>query len=411
MSIGSFKVAVLGAGPYGLSVTAHLRSKGVETRIFGEPMEFWDRQMPEGMLLRSCKRGSSISDPVQHLRLDDYAEAAGIEMPEPVPLEKFASYGHWFQRKAVSDVDRRKVKRLEKRPRGFHLTVEDGEEFEAERVVIAAGIASFAYRPELFNDLPREAVSHSSDYREFSRFKNANVAVVGRGQSALESAALLAEADARVEVLVRGSAVRWLTGGTSLRRMPRIHNLLYPPAEVGPLGLNQIVAHPRLFRALPAAWGEAVSYRSIRPAVSTWVRPRIEGVRITTSSTIVSTAVAGDAVCLNLADGSKRCVDHVVLATGYRVDIAKYPFIAPELLSSIRQSEGYPVLSLGFESSVPGLFFVGATAAYNFGPLVRFIAGTVYCSKVLTRTIVRNTQFERNDERALDSGFIREPQI
>jgi len=386
------EVAIVGAGPYGLSVAAYLRSYGIEPKLFGKPMEFWQQQMPRGMLLRSSKRASSIGAPNKSLRLDDYAAAAGIEISSRVRLEDFAAYGHWFQQKAIPAIDERKVSLMAVSTDGFCLTLADGELFRARRAVIATGIGSFAYRPPQFAKLPAALVSHSSDHSDFDKFAGARTAVIGAGQSAFESAALLLESGADVEIFVREAKVIWLTSHEVLQQAPYIKSLLYPllypPAEVGPIGFNQIIVRPRLFRILPRNWRDHVTYSGIRPMVSNWLRPRVARARIETSRSVCSAVPARHGIDLTLDNGTVRHFDHVVLGTGYRVDISRYRLIASDLRRSIRMAEGFPRLSLGFQSSVPGLFFVGASATGSFGPLVRFVAGTEYCARATAQSIV-----------------------
>src|SRR6266851_2590932 len=98
-------VAIIGAGPYGLATAAHLRAANVETRIFGEPMEFWQRQMPKGMFLRSSPSCSQIGDPHGNLTLERYHTESGDPCSKPLRLEDFVQYGHWFQRQTVPDLD------------------------------------------------------------------------------------------------------------------------------------------------------------------------------------------------------------------------------------------------------------------------------------------------------------------
>ena len=200
-------VAIIGAGPYGLSAAAHLRAAdGLETRVFGEPMSFWDRHMPKGMLLRSPLAGSHLSDPARELTLQCYEAASGQPITAPLPLQRFADYGRWFQSRAVPDVDCRTVDRLDRSEQGFQLTLADGESYRARRVIVAAGIAPFAWYPPVFRRLPSALASHACEYRDLGGFAGKKLAVVGAGQSALESAALLSETGADVEVLVRASS-------------------------------------------------------------------------------------------------------------------------------------------------------------------------------------------------------------
>ncbi len=169
-------VTILGAGPYGLAAGAHLRQiKGLELRIFGEPMEFWGSHMPEGMFLRSPWEASHISDPQRALTMDAFGATLDSRIPTPIPLDRFVEYGLWFQRQAVPEIDRRKISRIDKGSNGFRVTLSDGEQFNSRRVVIAAGIASFARWPQQFEGLPIELVSHVSNQRDVRRFKGKRV--------------------------------------------------------------------------------------------------------------------------------------------------------------------------------------------------------------------------------------------
>src|SRR3954471_1215293 len=206
----SCDVAIVGAGPYGLSTAAHLRgADGIATRVFGQPMSFW-KSMPKGMLLRSTWDACHIAYPSGELTLDAYGRAIGREFANPVPLDGFLDYARWFQTTAVPDVDRRRVGMVEREGDGFRLVLRDGEVVGASRVVVAAGIESFAWRPDQFRGLPRRLVSHTSHHRDLGRFAGKVVVVVGGGQSALESAALMREAGASVEVIARAPHLTWL---------------------------------------------------------------------------------------------------------------------------------------------------------------------------------------------------------
>jgi hypothetical protein len=388
MTVPTCQVVIVGAGPYGLAAAAHMRAAGVETRIFGEAMEFWQHQMPNGMFLRSSWEASHIADPRHALTLDEYQLQQGIQLSAPVPLNSFIKYGQWFQHQVAPDLDRRRIARIESTSSGFRILLKDGEVLQTQRVVIATGIAPFAYRPVQFGGLPQALASHSSNHHELRRFAGQNVVVVGGGQSAIESAALLHETGANVEVIARAPYIRWLRRSAWLHSIPGlVRRLLYPPTDVGPPGLNQIVARPSLFRRLPRELQQRIAYRSIRPAASGWLLPRIRDVRITTGHNVVSTTPVGEQLCITLDNGAKRRVDHALLATGYRVDVSRYAFLAPELVRSVRCTDGYPQLTAGFESSVPGLHFLGAPAAWSFGPLMRFVSGTGYAAQALTRRI------------------------
>jgi len=379
-------VAVLGAGPHGLAATAHLRRAGVEVCAVGEPMSFW-RTMPVGMLLRSNWTATCIAEYDGPLSLDSYCSDTGARFTTPVPLERFLDYGTWVQQQVVPDVDRRTVERVEQDGSGFAVRFADGERLTARRVVVAAGIAPFAHRPSVADGLPRELASHTADHRDLSVFRGRRVLVVGGGQSALESAALLHENGAEVQVAVRKDHLTWLHGGKYHRLLGRWSKLVYAPTDVGPMGLSRVVAVPDLFRRLPRSVQDPAAHRAIRPAGAAWLRPRLTDVQIRLGATVQELTGAGDGVHARLSTGERLTVDHVLFGTGYRVDVARYPFLEPGLLADLHRVGGYPVLSGGLESSVPGLHFVGAPASWSFGPTMRFVSGSWYCGRSVARAI------------------------
>jgi hypothetical protein len=380
-------VAIIGAGPYGLAAAAHLRRAGVEVRIFGEPMSFWQENMPAGLLLRSNWTATCIAEYQGELSLDSFCAATGASFDPPVPLPRFIDYGLWVQQKVAPDVDRRLVSAVETGPGGFRLTLADGTAVSARRVVVAAGIALFANRPPIAAGLPSELASHTGDHRDFSRLRGARVLVVGGGQSALECAALLHESGARAEVAVRQDLIRWLHGGKYQRMLGRYSPLVYAPTDVGPMGLSRLVAVPDLFRRLPRRAQDPLAYRSIRPAGAAWLPPRLTEVPIRLGRTVVSATPRDGQLHIAFADGETQSVDHLLFGTGYRVDITRYPFLTADLTARIRRAGGYPLLGRGMESSVPGLHFLGAPAAWSFGPIVRFVSGGWYTSRALVRAI------------------------
>src|SRR2546422_185222 len=385
--MSSHDVVILGAGPYGLSAAAHLRSvPGLGVQVFGSSMTFWEQQMPVGMFLRSPYVASNLSDPNGKLDLDNYQKDCGIQVEKRIPLDRFIDYGRWFQRKSVPDLDTRMIQEVFRENGNFRLTLQNGETLKARRVVVAAGIGFFPSRPKEFEHLPVELVSHSSDHRDLSRFAGKEVLVIGGGQSALESAALMHEAGAKVEVLVRESVVHWLWQRPWLHAKP-LGPILYAPSDVGPAGVSQLTARPNLYRLLSWSWQDRLGVRSIRPAGAGWLKPRMNGVPISTERWVKSAVQANGRLNTKLNDGSERAIDHILLGTGYRIEITRYPFLATGLVESIRQVNGYPQLDAGFECSVPGLHFVGAPAAWSFGPLMRFVTGSRFAARALLRRI------------------------
>jgi hypothetical protein len=386
----AFEVAIVGAGPYGLAISAHLKAAGISNKVFGDTMGFWRKNMPNGMKLRSPWRASHIIDPEGEHSLDVFAKAHGISVVENLPLTDFVRYGEWFQRRAVPDVDPRMVKSIASDRNGFQLTLEDEHRVTVRRVVVAMGLTNQAFIPQQFLGLPSQLVSHSSAVVAPADFRGKKVAVIGRGQSACESAVLLSEAGAEVELICRGP-VRWIGAEASHQGRSEaakwwMHRVITAPSAIGPFPINWAIDMPGVLYLLPAGWRDALSARGLRPAASAWLRARGEGVRINTGRTIREARVVGSRIALHLDNGSEE-FEHIVLATGYKTDLSKLNVLAPELLYRIARRGDFPVLSRGFESSVPGLHFVGSPAVGSFGPLPRFVAGCGYAARRVTHAI------------------------
>jgi thioredoxin reductase len=381
------EVAIIGAGPYGLSAGVHLKSKGIETCVFGEPMDFWANKMPEGMLLRSPRVASNMSDPDGAFTLEAYEAASKKEPCAPLPLDTFVEYGRWFRHQLGSDLDPRSVRRVDRDQLGFRLTLQDGTEIRSSSVVIAAGIGPFRKKPAVFQNLSPQQAIHCYEGREVRKFARKTVAVIGAGQSALESAALLHEAGAQVEVIARQAEFRWIGQHSWLHHMGPLSSMLYSSHDVGPLGISRLVAYPKLVSYVPLEIRDKIRKRAVRAAGSQWLPPRLANVKMTRGTSVSAAKTNGDEIDLKLDDGSGRRVDHVLLGTGYEVNISRYDFLPPELTRDVEQFDGYPKLASGFRSSVPGLHFIGATAARSFGPLLYFVAGTEFASRELASHI------------------------
>ena len=390
---------VIGAGPYGLATASSLREAGANVRIFGETMSFWMRHMPRDMCLRSIWSASHIGDPRSSLNLQAFERERRAPLQSPIPLSDFVAYGRWFQARALPDVDERTITRVEAQDGALRVVASDDEAINARRVVVATGIAPFAARPAMFDGLPSDLASHSVDHADLARFVGRRVAVIGGGQSAIESAVLLREHGADVDVIMRARRLRWVG------RAPRkglIGTLLFDRTDVGPALISHLVAHPMLVRALPRAIQRDATRRALAPGASLWLRPRLGELVFSAGRSVVEVSRRDATVLLRLDDGSSRTVDHVLMATGYRVDVRRYPFLAPELLARLRLVDGHPVLGRGFESSVPGLYFVGAPAMYSFGPLLRFVAGTEFTARRVTMHMTRARSARRGTEPAVE---------
>jgi cation diffusion facilitator CzcD-associated flavoprotein CzcO len=375
--------------PYGLSAAAHLKARRIGVRVFGQPMKFWAENMPEGMLLRSPREASNLSDPAQRFTLEAYEAASGTPASAPVPLHTFVDYGKWFRQQLGSDLDQRNVVCVRPASPGFVVELDDGRPLRFQRIVVATGIGPFMRKPAVFERLDVALASHCYEGTRVRRLAGKRVAVIGAGQSALESAALLHEAGAEVEVIARTPSLRWIGMHAWLHQLGPISTLLYSPHDVGPAGISRLVAMPGIVRGIPLGIRDRIRRRAVRPAGAKWLPPRLRDVKITTGRWVTEARALGTTVRMKLNDGSERSADHVLMATGYAVDIARYSFLTPALTVRIQIHDGYPILRSGFISSVPGLHFIGATSARSFGPLLYFVAGTEFASRALTSHIVR----------------------
>lgn len=371
-------IAIIGAGPYGLSLAAHLRGLDVSCQVFGRPMHSWRTQMPQGMKLRSAGILSSISDPDESFPLSAYCAERGLPYADTglaIPLETFVGYGRAFQRRFVPGVDEREVIDLGAARDGFMLRLSDGETVPAHKVVIAVGLGHFAYVPEELAGLPAPFLSHSSHHTRVDRFRGRSVLVVGAGASAIDLAMLLHQAEADVRVIGRRKRLE-LLAPPERRWRGLAARLLSPRIESVPAGISEEVG-TLLHRVLPDLRLHAVqrhlvpeagwySWEEIENRVPLILGARLKGANLG----------ARPKVWFSTADGVEQVLeaDHVIAATGYRVDLRRLPFLEPGLLARVRMVDHAPVLSPRFETSQRGLFFIGPAAARG-GGLMRMTYG------------------------------------
>jgi NADPH-dependent 2,4-dienoyl-CoA reductase/sulfur reductase-like enzyme len=377
-------------------------------RAFGDPMSFWRETMPTGMFLRSSIRASSIDDPGRSRTIGDWAEATGRELKYPIPIQDFIDYGLWFQGQVVPDLDNRMVSTVTSDGDEFELTLGDDERVTANRVVVATGLSPFVRIPAILQDLAASYVSHTCQSPDLGRFADQRVLVVGGGQSALETAALLHEAGADVEVLVRQDSIFWLGAAGPVENaassdVPTApvrpstpsfrarHGIYWRPAptDVGGRFSSWVGAAPDVCRVMPPGVRIPFSYDCVKPAAAHWLPDRLRPIPITYGRQIVSADERDKRVVVSLDDGSERTGDHVLVGTGYRMNVGGYPFLARELVGHIDSTDGYPRLARGLESSVPGLHFVGAPAYWSFGPTMRFVVGTSYTGPTVAEAIAQ----------------------
>lgn len=384
MAQNSTDTLVIGAGPYGLSLAAHLRAAGIDHKIIGPPMDAWNK-MPRGMYLRSAVSASSLSAPGRKLKIEAYHREQGMTPIYPVALETFLAYSRWFVERSEIEVDRRLVSSLAADNGGFRAVLEDGEEIAAARAVIAAGTKPLKWVPPEFRELPSALASHAGDHSDLSVFEGKRLVVVGAGQSAIEFAAIAHEQGADVRVLFRAPSVHWLTRSARLHSAWLLGKLLYSPNDVGPAGLSRVVSLPGAFRRLPMGLRHRATARCVRPAASAWLVDRMREVPLDPGRVARTATEHSGQVRIECSDGGVVEADHVLLATGYQVDLSRYGFIAPDLLAAIGSVGGFPALGPGFETSAGNLHVLGWPASGTFGPAMRFVCGADFAARAITR--------------------------
>jgi cation diffusion facilitator CzcD-associated flavoprotein CzcO len=384
---------IIGAGPYGLSLAAHLSALNVDFRIAGTPMGAWVSTMPDGMCLKSEGFASSLFEPSGTFTLGAFCASEGIPYAHTgVPVQKatFVAYGQAFQRQFVPSLEARTAVLVTRQGNGFTTRFADGGSITSRRVVSAVGVERYAQVPAPLQALPAALCSHSSQHSSFAEFAGQAVVVIGGGSSAMDAAAALRRQGARVTVVARRSTVRFQTplGQRSLRDKIRA-----PMTVLGP-GWKSVLCTraPLLFHYMPDEFRTKVVTRYLGPAPAWFVREQVEGhIPIITDTTVVAAEAqdGGTQLTLRTHDGatSTLVADHVVCATGFKIAMDRTPFLDRELVAAIAHVDGAPKLSRNFETTVRGLHVIGPAAANSFGPMLRFAAGAGFASRRLSRHI------------------------
>ncbi|WP_406008845.1 NAD(P)-binding domain-containing protein [Streptomyces sp. NBC_00637] len=388
-----YDLLVVGAGPYGLSIAAHAAAAGLNLRVFGRPMASWRDNMPGGMFLKSEPWASNLSDPSARWRLDAYCATQGVTARhgEPIPVEMFARYGLWFARNAVPEVDERTVTRIVSRPGGFEAVTADGETVHTRTVALAVGVMPFVEIPAALRGLSPDLVSHSSHHGDLDRFRGRDVTVIGGGQAALETAALLAEQGCQVRVLARADRLRWNDVPPPWER-PRWQAARSPQSGLGCGWRNWFYAErPGFYRRLPEPTRARIAATALGPAGAWWLRDRVEGsVRVCLDHEVTAARAVPGGVRLEVAGADSFDTEHVIAATGFKATRDRLGLLSGELRGALATvSDGSPEVGRDFESSHPGLFLAGLVTAAGFGPAMRFVYGATFTAGTLVRGVRR----------------------
>jgi thioredoxin reductase len=395
-------VAIIGAGPYGLSLAAHLHRTQRSLRIFGEPMRSWTHHMPQGMSLKSEGFASDLYDPEARYPLRAYCAEKGIDYADvalPVKLDTFINYGLEFQKRYVPGLENTQVVGLARRDDVFELTTAAGEVARSRAVVVAAGITHFGYLPPIFGSVSDGLISHSAQHSDLSCFKGKKVGVVGGGASAIDIAVILRQHGVDAELIARTPTLLF----HDPPREPRSfwESVTAPRSGLGTGWRSRLATDiPMVFYALPEKLRHRAVERHLGPAPCWFTRDAVVGqLPMHLGATLTQvTEIPGRGVSLGIQQTGKQPkqleFDHVIAATGYRVALSRLKFMDQSLLSKVRTAADTPLLDRHFESSVPGLYFIGITAANNFGPMLRFAYGAKFAARRLTaqlaKRLVRN---------------------
>ncbi|MHB8412140.1 MAG: NAD(P)-binding domain-containing protein [Candidatus Acidiferrales bacterium] len=392
------EIAIVGAGPYGLSIAAHFRRRGIPFRIFGRPMDSWMAHMPKGMMLKSDGFASNIYDPNSEFRLKDFCAERQIEYSDagiPVRLETFAGYGLAFKERFVPELEERLVVSVDRSPDGFTLQLDDGEVVTTRRVVLAVGITHFEHVPANLSHLPAEFLSHSVHHHDLERFKGRGVVVIGAGSSAIDLAGLLKDSGADVTLVARRTS---LTFHAKSMGKPRSlwQRMRHPKSGLGPGLRSRFFANaPGAFHYLPERLRLKTVENHLGPSGGWFAKDKVIGrVPLLLGYTPERAEIQDGKVRLTLraADGTEREIltEHIIAATGYRVDLERLAFLSADIRKGLKTVNGTPVLRPTFESSMPGLYLVGIASANSFGPVMRFAFGAGFAARCLTQTMTKS---------------------
>jgi cation diffusion facilitator CzcD-associated flavoprotein CzcO len=382
--------AIVGAGPYGLSIAAHFRAAGIESLVIGQPMASWRNNMPLGMILRSEPFASNLSDPQRLYTLERFFASRGMAyrpIGHPLSIADFLEYAWWFQQQTRIEVADATLIDLRQADNGFELALADGGVIWARRVILATGFLPFRRIPSVLDGLPSELMSHSSAHRDLAQFAGKDVTIVGCGQSALELAVMLHEQGVNVRLLARADRVEWGSDPDLSRSLLR--RLCHPDAGLGPGWRSVIVSElPKIFWRLPLQTRRDYVARSWGPAGAWWLEERArDRFPLLTSHTIAHAVERAGKLVLAVQNRKKTVTvetDHVIAATGYRVDLDRIQYLSAGLRATIKTYDGVPILDRALQSSAAGLHFVGAASAQSFGPVMRFVYGAKHAAAFLT---------------------------
>ena len=397
------QVVIIGAGPFGLSISAHLSALGVDHLIVGRTNNTYRSLVPDGMLMKSEPYASTIASPDGKYTLAAFSAAQGLDYVDrvgPVTRDRFVEYVDWYTERLVPGVQDETVTEVTPVDGGFRVSFADAAPVTARQVVVATGVIPYHYLPAQLGGLPDDLLTHTAKHIELDDFKGRKVAVVGAGQSALEAAALLHETGADVQIIARTPQLSWNVKNPDY--VSTLGQVKRPVVQLCEGWRCAFWNTPAAFRALPESYRIQKARTVLGPSGAWWLRDRVDGVIDVLTGHGVKEAVAKGSGVRLILDGPGQPeidADHVIAGTGFRVGLDRLPFLPEHLRSVIKTVNNHPVVSRSGETSVPGLYFAGAPTVISNGPSARFVAGTFTLSALLAKSAARRVRADAKDKR------------
>ncbi len=376
---------IIGAGPFGLSMTAYAKHLNIDYKIVGRTMEFWKKNMPAGMRLRSGPDWHL--DPLGEYTLVNFLKTKNIshENISPIPINLYLEYVDWFRKEKQIEPIQEYITKLDyyaDKKHRFRAYLSNNEVIEAQFVLVAIGFGYFKNIPqEMSSSLPNSYYSHTADLIDFSKLKSKNCIIVGGRQSAFESALLMKEAGVReIDIVHRHKTPEFTHSDWGF---------------VTPI-LDKMIDDPDYYIKLSDLEKKEINdrfWQEGRLKLEPWLKEldQYEDIGINEQTNVCSSHITKDGnIEVILSNGTNLNADHLLFATGYKVDLQRVPFLKNgNILDKLATNNGFPKLKAKFQSSLPGLYFTSLPATADFGAFFGF---TVSCntSSMIIGNEIRN---------------------